>query len=55
MGPSCMAWIVVHGDDFMSGGPNHQLDWLKNIMNEHFESKHIMMGRPVLLINRLSC
>ena len=32
----------------MSGGSKHQLDRLKSIMNEHFESKHIMMERPDL-------
>ena len=45
-------WIVVFGDDFMSGGPKHQLNWLKGIMNEYFESKHTMVGRPVILVNR---
>ena len=34
---------VAHGDAFLSDRPKHQLE-LMNILNKHFESKHIMMG-----------
>ena len=37
-------WVVVNGDDFLSGGLGKQLEWLKKVTNKHFESKHVMMG-----------
>ena len=36
--------IIVHGDDLISGGPRHQLKWLEEVMDKHFESKHTVMG-----------
>ena len=36
--------VVVHGDDFVSGGPRSQLECLEKVMDMHFESKHTMMG-----------
>ena len=36
--------IIVRGDDFMSGGPRSQLEWLEKVMDKHVESKHTMMG-----------
>ena len=42
----------------MSGGPKHQLEWMKSIMNKHFESEHIMMvasgdlGKSLVMLNR---
>ena len=33
-------------DDFLSGGPTHQLEWKKSIMSKHFKSKPNMMGAP---------
>ena len=50
--------VVVHGDDFLPGGTRHQLDWMQGIMNEHFESKHILMaassesGKSLVMWNR---
>ena len=36
---------VVHGDDFMSGGPRHQLKMAgRSSRTKHFESKHTVMG-----------
>ena len=35
--------IIVHGDDFISGGPRHQLKWLEEVMDKHCESKHTVM------------
>ena len=36
--------IVVHGDDFISGGARHHLIWLEEVMDKHVESKHTVMG-----------
>ena len=35
--------IVVHGDDFLSSGPRHQLKSLEEAMDKHFESKHTVI------------
>ena len=45
--------IIVHGDDFMSGGPKHQLQWLEEVMDKHFESKHTVMGSSSDLVKSL--
>ena len=36
--------IVVQGDDFMSGGPKRQVEWLEKVMDKHFESKHTVVA-----------
>ena len=36
--------IVVHGDDFISGGARHHLIWLEEVMDKLVESKHTVMG-----------
>ena len=36
--------VVVHGDDFLSGGARSQLEWLEKVMDKHYEAKHTMMG-----------
>ena len=46
---------VVHGDDFMSGGPRHQLIWLEEVTDKHFESKHTVMGASSGPHGRRSC
>ena len=49
---------IVHGDDFKSGGPRHQLEWLEGVMDTHFESKHTVMGasselaKSLVMLNR---
>ena len=50
--------VVVHGDDFLSGGPRSQLGWLENVMDKHFEAKHTVMGesrslkKSIVMLNR---
>ena len=34
----------MHGDDFLSGGPRSQLQWLGKGVDEHFEAKHTVIG-----------
>ena len=47
--------LVVHGDDFLTGGPKHR------IMNKHFQSKHITMGascdfdKSLVMLNKKDC
>ena len=42
----------------MSGGPTSQLEWLKEVVDKHFESKHTMMaashdlGKSLIMLNR---
>ena len=49
---------ILHGDDFKSGGPRHQLEWLEGVMDTHFESKHTVMGasselaKSLVMLNR---
>ena len=49
---------VVHGDDFISGGPLHQLQRLEEVMDKHFESKHTVVGassdlaKSLVMLNR---
>ena len=50
--------IIVHRDDFISGGPRHQLKWLEEVVDEHFETKHTVMGassdlaKSLVMLNR---
>ena len=50
--------VVVHGDDFLSGGPRSQLGWLEKVMDKHFEAKHTVMGesrslqKSIVMLNR---
>ena len=50
--------VVVHGDDFLSGGPRSQLGWLEKGMDKHFEAKHTVMGESrslkklIVMLNR---
>ena len=50
--------IIVHGDDFISGGPRHQLKWLEEVVDKHVESKHTVkrassdLAKPLVMLNR---
>ena len=50
--------IIIHGDDFISGGPRHQLKWLEEFVDNHFESKHTVMeassdlAKSLVMLNR---
>ena len=50
--------ISVHGDDFISGGPKHQLKWLEEVVDKHFESKHTAvwassdLAKSLVMLNR---
>ena len=50
--------IIVHGDGFKSDGPRHQLKWLEEVLDKHFESKHTSMGassdlaKSLVMLNR---
>ena len=49
--------IVVHGNDFMSGGPKRQVEWLEKVMDKHFESKHTVvasrdLAESLVMLNR---
>ena len=51
--------LVVHGDDFLTGGPVGQLRWLASTMDKRFECKHKIMGaagshwKNLLVLNRV--
>ena len=36
--------MVVHGDDFLIGGPEPEINKLKEEMSKKYEAKHQMMG-----------
>ena len=50
--------VVVHGDDFLSGGPRSQLGWLEKVLDKHCEAKHTVMGeskslkKSIVMLNR---
>ena len=35
---------MVHGDDFVAGGPTSHLRWLEEVMGKRFECKSKVMG-----------
>ena len=56
---SCVSMlIIVYGGDFISGGPRHQLQWLEEVMDKHFESKPAVLGassdlaKSLVMLNR---
>ena len=39
--------IIVHGDDFLTGGPEGEMEWRRGEMNKKYEAKHCIIGpRP---------
>eukprot|EP00973_Karenia_brevis_P082190 11394756-Karenia_brevis.AAC.1 len=50
--------IAVHGDDFLAAGPIPHLRWLREKIDEAYEAKHQVLGRPkwaqksIRLLNR---